>query len=213
MLQKDEAEGTVETTQQMLALCSELEPRLRLGAFGIIQGTLSAMSPQQYPIFRQTVANLIVADNQVDLFEFFLHHHLIVHLDRCFHKQPIRQRRYKQIDTLRSEAGAVISILACVGQQGESEQRRVFAKAMATVFGENNLQRWFVPKWDHQRLTQALQKLSQATPAIKKRILSAAVVAISDDSIFTVEEVELFRAMAESIDCPVPPLLATRQAE
>ena len=195
----------------MKELYDELLPHLRLGTFEIIQGTLSAMSPEQYPVFRKTVNELIVADQQVDLFEFFLFHHLIVHLDRCFHSAPARQNLYSRLDTLKPEIAEVISILSRVGTQDRNQQQVVFADAVSSLFPGQNSISLFVEKWDHRKLSQALAKLSKATPTIKKQILSAAVMAISHDKVLTVEEVELFRAMAESMDCPVPPLVATRR--
>ena len=211
LLQKVEAKGTYETTLKMKELYDELLPHLRLGTFEIIQGTLSAMSPEQYPVFRKTVNELIVADQQVDLFEFFLFHHLIVHLDRCFHSAPARQNLYSRLDTLKPEIAEVISILSRVGTQDRNQQQVVFADAVSSLFPGQNSISLFVEKWDHRKLSQALAKLSKATPTIKKQILSAAVMAISHDKVLTVEEVELFRAMAESMDCPVPPLVATRR--
>ena len=211
ILLENEAKGSAETTLKVKALYDKMPTHLRLGAFEIIQGTLSAMSPDQYPTFRQSVNQLIVADNQVDLFEFFLFHHLIVHLDRCFHTAPTRQNRFNRLEQLKPEIAEVISILSRVGTEDLNQQKTVFADSMATLFSGIDSNHLFVADWDHRKLSEALTKLSLATPPIKKQILSAAVVAISHDKVLTVQEVELFRAMSESMDCPVPPLVATRQ--
>ncbi len=211
LIQKSEAKGTLENTLAVKKMYDELPIHLRLGVFEIIQGTLSAMSPGQYPVFRKTVSELIVADQIVDLFEFFLFHHLIVHLDRCFKSARTRQNVYGSLDSIKVEVGQVVSILACVGQTSETEQRTVFQSSMKSLFGAANTDSLFVPKFDHRNLSLALSKLASATPAIKKNVLAAAVSAIAYDKVLTVEEVELFRAMAESMDCPVPPLVATRR--
>jgi hypothetical protein len=50
--------------------------------------------------------------------------------------------------------------------------------------------------------------LAASAPAIKKQILTAAAIAITHDGTVTVDEAELFRAIAESLDCPVPPVVA-----
>ncbi len=211
ILLENEAKGSAETTLKVKALYDKMPKHLRLGAFEIIQGTLSAMSPDQYPAFRQSVNQLIVADNRVDLFEFFLFHHLIVHLDRCFHTAPARQNRFNRLEQLKPEIAEVISILSRVGTEDPNQQKTVFVDSMATLFSNIDSSNLFVADWDHRKLSEALTKLSLATPPIKKEILSAAVVAISHDKVLTVEEVELFRAMSESMDCPVPPLVATRR--
>ena len=209
LIQNSEAKGTLETTLRARKMLDELPMHLRLGVFEIIQGTLSAMSPGQYPVFRKTVNDLIVADRKVDLFEFFLFHHLIVHLDRCFKIAETKQNVYKSINGLQPEIAQVLSILACVGQKQESAQRSVFDTAMGSLFKAGDSQSSFIPVWEHKELSIALSKLAKATPSIKKKVLSAAVMAISHDKVLTVQEVELFRAMAESMDCPVPPLVAT----
>lgn len=210
LIADQEAPGTLELTQQALEMHQRLPARLRLAVFEIIQGTLSAMSPDQYPRFRQTVNHLIVADEVIDLFEFFLHHHLVVHLDRCFLPQSRKQDVYRSVDVLKNEIGHMISVLACVGQRDPKQQQQVFNNAFSTIVGESDAGEWFVPQWNHIKLSAALKKCALATPAVKKQILSAAVVTISHDRVLTVQEVELFRAMSESIDCPVPPLVATR---
>ena len=169
------------------------------------------MSPSQYSVFRQTVKKLIVADRQVDLFEFFLFHHLIVHLDRCFRPQLQRQNVYSNVNSLKAEIAQLISVLACAGQITLDQQKTAFGTAIANLFPGNQPSDLFVPQWNHQQLSTALRKISQATPVIKKQILSAAVLVISHDQILTVQEVELFRATSESLDCPVPPLVATHR--
>ena len=51
--------------------------------------------------------------------------------------------------------------------------------------------------------------MTEASPKIKKRVLTAMAVAITHDKQVTVEEAEIFRAMSESLDCPVPPVVAS----
>src|SRR5690606_22511182 len=55
-------------------------------------------------------------------------------------------------------------------------------------------------------LDRALDRLAAASLPIKKRFLLAAAHVINSDGTITVEEGELYRAMAAAIDCPLPPL-------
>ena len=208
---KDQAiKGTVESTLKMSEQLKQLPKTLRLAVFEIIQGTLSGMSPAQYPVFRQTVNALILADEKVSLFEFFLSHHLIVHLDRCFNAQPKRRNLINHSSQLTQEIAQILSVLVVAGNNEHAQREATFAKAISSVLPEiSNAANRFVAEWNPQRLSQALQNARKAVPQVKKEILSAAVVAISHDKIYTVDEVELFRAIAESLDCPVPPLVAT----
>ncbi len=207
-----ESRGTVEMTLKAQEMHRRLPARLRLAVFEIIQGTLSAMSPAQYPEFCQTINDLIVADRKIDLFEFFLYHHLIVHLDRCFLAPQTKRNLYDSVEAVKAEVGHMLSVLSCVGQTDPKEQRSVFENALTSIMPtgtrSDNL---FMPQWNPEELIAALKKLALATPAVKKKVLSAAVMAISHDNVLTVQEVELFRAMSESLDCPVPPLVATHE--
>ena len=58
------------------------------------------------------------------------------------------------------------------------------------------------------RLDEALQKLDLASRPLKKQILMACAAAtIGADGQITVEEGELLRAISDSLDCPMPPIL------
>jgi hypothetical protein len=53
----------------------------------------------------------------------------------------------------------------------------------------------------------ALQTLSQSVPAIKRRIVVACTACILANQQVTVREAELLRAICDSLDCPLPPLV------
>jgi hypothetical protein len=57
-------------------------------------------------------------------------------------------------------------------------------------------------------LKQALDHLAAASPGVKKRALDASAACIAADGRVTVSEGELLRAIADSLDCPMPPLIA-----
>ena len=54
-------------------------------------------------------------------------------------------------------------------------------------------------------LDLALEKLEKLKPLAKSRLLKACVASIGRDQRITAVEVELFRAFAGVLDCPVPP--------
>ena len=209
IINQQEIKGTVEATLKMVELLKQLPKTLRLAVFEIIQGTLSAMSPSQYPVFRDTVNDMIMADDKVSLFEFFLSHHLIVHLDRCFNPQPKSRSVYNSTSQLKTEIAQILSVLAIAGNHSQPQQLETFKTAAGSVLPGVDVAGLFEAEWEPQRLSEALKNACSAVPMVKKEILTAAVVAISHDKIYTVDEVELFRAISESLDCPVPPLVAT----
>ena len=62
--------------------------------------------------------------------------------------------------------------------------------------------------WDFSALDAALAKLATASDPVKQQLLFAAAHAISQDGIIEPTEAELLRAVADALDCPMPPLLA-----
>ena len=68
----------------------------------------------------------------------------------------------------------------------------------------------FLPKVDCDlpRLDAALARLALAVPQIKKNVLNACAETVAADGIIQVHEAELLRAaIAESLDCPIPPFI------
>ena len=209
-IHRDQARGTLEATLKLKPLVERLPAHLRLPVFEIVQGSLSGMSDNQYPGFRNTVLTLIHADRKVDLFEFFLQHHLIVHLDRCFNGKLPNRIKFTKLESLRPDVIRMISILAKVGDSDSQQQQQVFLTSIRTLYPDATAA-LFETDWNSEALSQSLKRVSQATPMIKKQILTICVQAIMHDQVLTVEEIEMFRAMSEAIDCPVPPLAPTRR--
>ena len=57
-------------------------------------------------------------------------------------------------------------------------------------------------------LDDALEKLALLSPPLKKLVLEASAAAIASDHEITIGEAEFFRATADTLGCPVPPVLA-----
>ena len=174
-------------------------------------GTLRGLSPAQYKQFRASVQQLVEADRETTLWEFVLLRVLFGHLDRHFRAQPPAAVRYHAIAGILPDAAALLSALVHAGQHIGPQAQLAFDQATAALqAGQTQLQLQLLPSDQCALavLSEALEKLSQASPAIKKRLLTAAVLAVAADGTATVAEAELLRAMASALDCPIPPILA-----
>ena len=56
-------------------------------------------------------------------------------------------------------------------------------------------------------LNQALDELAHLKPLEKPQLLKACAACIIADQMVTIAESELFRAIADTLDCPMPPLV------
>jgi uncharacterized tellurite resistance protein B-like protein len=58
-----------------------------------------------------------------------------------------------------------------------------------------------------EQLDTALDRLALATPQIKKNLIEACVQVVAADSLIQEREAELLRAIADTLDCPIPPFV------
>ena len=65
---------------------------------------------------------------------------------------------------------------------------------------------------DLSHVDTALNRLNQAVPQIKKSVLSACAQVVAADGVIQEMEAELLRAIADALDCPMPPFLLTQGA-
>jgi Zn-dependent protease with chaperone function len=210
VVRQNSNDATLQYTEQFATQIQSVAIEFRLPISEILQGTLVGMSDKQYRTFRATVVQLIKADREVDLFEFFIQHHLLGHLDRHFGIGLPHRTLYESLDKLEEECATLLAVLAEFGHDDQPSAADAFAAAwqsLPTKFGPRN---YATGGWDYPRLANAVKRLSHAAPAARKQLLAAAAISISHDTQISIIEAELYRSLGESLDCPVPPILADR---
>ncbi len=200
---------TMEETKQQALHLSNIAARYRLPIFEIIQGTLVGMSAEQFDRFRGTVKELVVADHQISLFEFFLLHHLLIHVARHLGVEQPYQVRFENMNALTAEIELLLSIVAKQGHADATAAEQAFSEGAKSLADIGKGLKFTGGNWDYNLLEQAMRKLVQCAPQVKKGILSAIGLTVIHDGQITIEEAELFRAISESLDCPVPPIIAS----
>jgi hypothetical protein len=56
------------------------------------------------------------------------------------------------------------------------------------------------------QVSAALDRLTLAVPIIKRNLLEACARVVGADGVILENEAELLRAVADTLDCPIPPL-------
>jgi hypothetical protein len=186
-----------------------LPDALRLPLLDLAMPALRQMSPQQHQAFRTQVEDLISADRRVSLFEYTLRCVLHRHLDAQF--LPHLQPRGTLETSPRKLAPAMARVLSLQAREGQDETDRAanaFAMGMRSYVGGDHTYR--LPPRDECSLGEfdaALQSLNRSVPAIKRRAIVACEACILSDRQVTVRESELLRAVCDTLDCPLPPLV------
>ena len=221
LLAANENQATVETTHRLLDSIGKLHLIFRLPVMELIQGSLADLSVQQYPKFRNTIEQLVQLDRKTSLFEFVVRHHLLMHLDRRFNYRERPKVKYARASDVKQEIEMMLSAFASASVSGSVMETNTqpddavvleaYRLSMQVAgFGDANESQAQLAPWEIEQLESCMQTLHHASPQLKKTFLHAAAVLITYDHEITVAEAEFFRAVAESLDCPVPVLAAGR---
>jgi Zn-dependent protease with chaperone function len=187
-----------------------LKPAFRLPLVEMTLPALRRLSPGQYATFLKVNQALIESDQELDLFEYALQKMVARHLEPNFNPRGKSIVQYYSQRPLWPDFGVLLSALARAGNDDPEAVQRAF-QAGVRQLGEAASHVQLKPE-EACRLSSidsALDRISQAVPKIKRDILTASIQTVSADGVIRPAEGELLRAVADSLDCPVPPFLAT----
>ncbi|MFY0664107.1 MAG: M48 family metallopeptidase [Natronospirillum sp.] len=178
-----------------------LDERYRLPLIELSLPALKELSTSQYPVFKKNLGLLVRADGRISLMEWALYRIIIHNLED--HAPPATNKQLRQC---LPEAGLLLSLLAHAGQDDEVGALAAYKAAAGTLSDPLPA---MVARADASlsKLNQALSVLSQLRPLQKPLLLKALARCVEHDGTITTTEAELFRAVADALDCPMPPLL------
>jgi Zn-dependent protease with chaperone function len=199
--------GVIRETMQIMPVVDTIGKEYWLTIVDLAIPALKLLSPKQYEDFRMNEQQLVKADRKISLFEYTLQSVLIRHLDPVFRKIPLQVIKYHVIDQVQVECLMLLSILAWRGSTGRSAAEESFRRGIAELNIGGKPAILAREKCGLNALDSSLDRIEAASPQVKKRVLMACVACISADSFITVEESEMFRAIADTLDCPIPPII------
>lgn len=166
--------------------------------------SLKQLSSLQYPTFMSYLSQLMVADENISLFEWSLFKILRYNLDQ----RSYFRAKQLNIKTMAIECSILLSALAEAGHENEAEAETSFNQARELLRLNSPIS--FDVKYSRntKALEKAVDNLQYLKPLQKPMLLKAMVKCIDADGLVTPEERELLRAIASLLDCPIPPLLA-----
>jgi len=108
------------------------------------------------------------------------------------------------------DCAVLLSALANVGSHDAAEIQKAFATGMPYLRAPDATDLMLLPgeQCGVNQIDAALNRLMQASPLIKKNLLEACIHTIGADGVILEAEAELLRAIADTLDCPMPPFVA-----
>ena len=182
----------------------------RLPMVNLALGALRQMSVEQYNQFAQTLEWLIASDGRIELFEFVVQKIVLRHLAAQFTgaRRPVAQ--YYTLKPLVPDCAIVLSALANVGSSEPAEIQKAFAAGTPYLRAPDDGGLSWLPREQCgvNQIDAALNRLALAVPTIKKNLIEACVYTVGADGVITESEAELLRAVADTLDCPIPPFVS-----
>ena len=166
---------------------------------------LRQMSVEQYKTFRGHVDQLIMADEQISLFEFCMHSIVIYQLNGAFGLRRPPTVRYRSISPLRQDARSIIATLAWNGSNDETAVRKAFEDGWRATI--DDLQAPDLPPKAEVPLEQfssAINQFRHSSSAVRQTLIKGCVACIRSDGKITHAEADLIRAVCSALDSPLP---------
>ncbi len=184
---------------------SLLEPRLRLALLDISLPALKHLSPPQYQLFKTAMNSVIRANDHTDLIEWSFFRIITHNLEP--QKTP---NRFVDLAQLKNETCTLLSIIAYAGADTLENAQTAF-NSSKTILGFDDAILMNESDYSLMDLDVAISRLHCLKPLQKPKLLKAISQCVLADQKITVLEAELFRAIADTLDCPVPPLIVANQ--
>ena len=191
-------------TTQALELVEGLEKRQYLPVVDLSLPVLKTMNKKDKKDFVDAMDGLVKLDRRVTMFEFML---LVIckqHLDEGSDKiDSVACHSFKPV---LEDIRLLISLMVQVSRQTSDKIDGVFKRAMKT-FVIDDIEMIPVKECNFDMLGKSLIRLNGLSPLLKKSLITVCADCVIDDGVIMPSEGELLRAVAESLDCPMPPLL------
>ena len=189
-------------TLRPLAHATSTQPlALRLPLIELCLPTLKLLSADQIAQLLRLASALIKADNKISLREWSLYRMLQHNL-----QSPQVSQRLSRLNQLTEQSQILLSLLAYAGADNSSAAEQAFANA-ARELGHPELKLLAKNNLNLAQADSALEQLNQLKPLQKPLLLKAMSQCVLQDGKLTLLEAEIFRAIADSLDCPMPPLI------
>ncbi|MGE9296892.1 MAG: hypothetical protein ACQKBV_11445, partial [Puniceicoccales bacterium] len=207
-LKQDGGQALVNAVEEDYPKAAAQGVRQRLPLLEMTLPALSQMTREEYQQLLQRIVKLSEMDEEISFFEFAVMRLVKRHLGRKFEGAHAKTNVISSAGPLRGPFATLLSTMIWAGEPSADEAASIFDKAVqqAPLFHGSVKMKPF-ESLNFNELDQALDTLASARFGLKRQILAACVTAVAHDGEVNDDEAELIRAVAVTLDCPMPPLV------
>ena len=201
--------GVCETTVKLWPEVASVAARARLPLVNLALPALRHLRPDELHQFSQALQWLIESDEQIDLFEFVLQKIVRRHLAPQSEKTGSTSNQFHSLKPLVRDCSVVLSALANVSSSSiAGEIEKAFRTGEPYLHAKaDGLKLLSREDCTLEQIDVALDRLVLAVPLIKNKLIEACVHVVGADGLIQEREAELLRAIADTLDCPIPPFV------
>jgi Zn-dependent protease with chaperone function len=208
-LEEQTMAGLFQATTRLYPLVAGLDRPARLALVELAMPSLRGLAPDQYDVFARDVRTLIESDRGIDLFEYALQKMLRRHLEPQFRPTSKPLTQYYVLKPVVPDCTVLLSALARFGHDDPKEIESAFqAGVRALAQPQHHFELLDTDRCNLPQIDQALDHLAQLASPLKKCVLAACAHAAANDGVLRAREIELLRAIADTLDCPIPPIVS-----
>ena len=180
----------------------------RMALLDLSLPALDHLSPAQAAALDRDLQEVAAAGERHTVFEWAVQRVIRRRLAPLLGRPPPAAVRARTLEEVQVECLELLSTVAWAGQRDPALAQQALDKGLHSLGVTGPWRLLPRGKVDAARLDVVLARLDGATPALKSLILSAcAACALADGRVLPTEG-EVVRAVASSLGCPVPPLVA-----
>jgi hypothetical protein len=207
------APGRGEKTATLWPEVAAIASRARLPLVNLALPALRQLRPDEFEQFSLALQWLIESDDQIEMFEFVLQKIVRRHLALQSGETRPASIQFHTLKPIVPDCSVVLSALANVSSHKADEVEKAFltgAPCLQVQAGGPQL----LPRDESglKQLDASLDRIALAAPQIKKKVIEACVQVVGADDLIQEREAELLRAIAETLDCPIPPFVVTEES-
>ena len=202
LLERSGDQALVREVRRLHPLIAKLDAQARLPLLEISCPALQQLTASQRPAFLTLLTHLAKADGNISPAEYCLTRLVLAHLAPPASGKAV----VSALPPLMGPISVLLSALVRFGHPQPQEQRAALAAGAARLVphGET-LPLLAVSDCGPEALDAALQRLVQASPGLKRRILDACAWTVAADGMIQPAEAELLRVVSMMLGCPMPP--------
>jgi Zn-dependent protease with chaperone function len=211
-LNKVRSEELVNSSIKFNEEISQLDSNLYLPLVDLTIPALRQLSVKECQRVCKCTQGLIAAKEQASVRDFVLRLILWHRLQPLFQPDCNIAVKFNSIEEIWSDCLIVLSALAQIGENSPESAAYAFSSGIFQLPGATQQEKPKAPlKCNFSQLKKSVENLRQATPKLKQAIVEACAHTVLVDNKITNQEKDLLRAIAMTLDCPIPPFLNSKR--